>query len=70
MRKGLHVSWDFLIIDNWIKKQCECQFCYVCSHNRYQCGIFGKYKCICYNEWRCGMCINIRTSTCNYCNRR
>ena len=62
------VTWNENITGGLIKKPCECQSCYVCQKNN-MCGIFGPYKCILCEEWRCGMCIQISTKKCNYCRR-
>jgi hypothetical protein len=60
------IKWNENTKETFIKRPCECQCCYVCLTNS-MCKIFGKYKCILCNEWRCGMCINIKSLKCNYC---
>lgn len=60
------VSWDVNVIETYVKKPCECQCCYICRKNT-KCGVFGKFKCIECNEWRCGLCIKINILMCNNC---
>lgn len=70
MKQCKIVTWNSNVVENEMKRQCECQYCYVCDSNSKQCRIFGKFKCIECKEWRCSMCIHRSSLKCNYCRRR